>query len=107
MAESRGIVRKIAAERIEILYGAAVRAFPSDRDLSKSYITTLEEIGRHYKVRIPKGMAARICKSCSTPLIEGVNLQVRVIAADKRTIYRCAQCGNTNSLAFAGKSQKK
>ena len=103
MAEARGTVRKIAAERIEILYGAAVRAFPKDKELSRGYIRTLEEIGRHYKVRIPKEIAARICKHCSAPLIDGLNSQIRVIAREKRIIYRCKTCGSTNSLAFAKK----
>lgn len=100
MAEARGAIRKIAAERIEILYGAAVRAFPDDKALSKNYIKLLEEIGRHYKVRIPKETAAQICKSCALPLIEGQNLEIRVIAKEKRKIYRCKSCGATNSLSF-------
>ncbi len=106
MAEARGAVRKIAAERIEILYDAAVRAFPRDRELSKSYIRTLEEIGRHYKVRIPKDVAAIICKKCSLPLIAGQNLEIRVIAGQKRRIYRCKACGKVNSLDFRLKSDR-
>jgi len=94
-------VRKIAAERIEILHEAAVRAFPKDKELSRVYIKTLEEIGRHYKVRIPPRVAAQICKGCSLPLVEGQNLEIRVIAAQKRRIYRCKLCGKTNSLAFS------
>jgi RNase P subunit RPR2 len=98
--EARGLVRKVAAERIEILYGAAARAFPKDKELSRGYIKTLEEIGRHYKVRIPKGIAAQICKKCSLPLVEGQNLEIRVVAREKRRIYRCRSCGSTNSLGF-------
>ena len=100
MAEVRGTVRKIAAERIEVLYEAAVRTYPKDKDLSKGYIKMLEEIGRHYKVKIPSEIAAHICKECSLPLIEGVNSQTRVIAKEKRIIYRCVGCKSTNSLAF-------
>lgn len=100
MAEARGTVRKIAAERIEILYGAAVRAFPKGKEISSGYIRTLEEIGRHYKVRIPKDIAAGICKNCSLPLVEGQNLEIRVIAGQRRRIFRCKTCGKTNSLDF-------
>ena len=100
MAEARGIVRKVAAERIDILYEAAVKAFPTDPELAKSYIRLLGEIGRHYKVRIDKEMAAHICKKCAAPLVEGLNLDVRVIAREKRRLYRCRECGTTNSLSF-------
>ena len=93
MADARGVARKIAAERIDVLYGAAVRAFPKDKELSRGYIKLLEEIGRHYKIRIPKGTAARLCKVCALPLIEGQNLEIRVIAREKRLIYRCKACG--------------
>lgn len=100
MAEGRGVIRKIAAERIEILYAASVKAFPKDPALAKSYIKLLLEIGRHYKVRVPSETAAKICKKCSLPLISGVNTQTRIIAKEKRIIYRCSACQNTNSLAF-------
>lgn len=101
MADGRGVVKRIAAERIEILYRAAVDAFPKDMELSREYISMLEEIGRHYKVKIPKGIAAKVCKHCSAPLIEGVNSEIRIIAKDKRIIYRCKKCGSTNSLPFS------
>ncbi len=107
MPEARGVIRKVAAERIEILYDAAVRAFPEDRELSEGYIRLLEEIGRHYKVKIGKRIAAQICKRCSQPLIEGTNSQIRIIAKDKRIIYRCIVCGGTNSLAFKDPTKMK
>jgi RNase P subunit RPR2 len=98
--EARGVVRKVAAERIEVLYDAAVRAYPMDKELSRGYIRLLEEIGRHYKVRIGKEMAAGICKRCSQPLVAGHNLELRVIAAEKRRVYRCRDCRAVNSLPF-------
>ena len=70
------------------------------RIYQRAYIKLLEEIGRHYKVKIGKEMAARICKKCLQPLIEGVNSQMRIIAKEKRIIYRCSECKGTNSLAF-------
>jgi RNase P subunit RPR2 len=103
MPEARGVIRKIAAKRIEILYDAAVKVYPKDQQLAKDYIKLVLEIGRHYKVKIPKRIAAMICKTCSLPLIEGVNSQTRVIAKEKRIIYRCTDCGETNSLVFGVK----
>ena len=100
MPEARSLIRKIAQERIEILYDAAVRVYPKDQELAKEYIKLLEEIGRHYKVRIPKATAAHICKKCNAPLIEGQNLEVRVLAGQNRRIYRCKVCRSTNSLSF-------
>ncbi len=94
------MIRKVAAERIEILYDAAVRTYPNDQELSKGYIKLLLEIGRHYKIRITKEMAAHICKKCSLPLVSGMNLQTRVLAKEKRYIYRCSGCGTSNSLDF-------
>ena len=80
-----------------------MRVYPKDQELSKDYIKLLEEIGRHYKVRIPKAMAAHICKRCNLPLIEGLNVETRIIAREKRRIYRCRSCGSANSVAFAAK----
>jgi RNase P subunit RPR2 len=100
MPEARGLIRKISAERIEILYAAAVKAYPKETGLARGYIKLLLEIGRHYKVRIPAEMGAHICKECYLPLIEGLNCEQRVIAKEKRIIYRCKNCRSVNSLAF-------
>ena len=100
MAEGRGVIRKVATERIEILYNAAVKAYPKDPQLATGYVKLLLEVGRHYKVRLQRETASHICKSCIAPLIEGLNLEVRVLAGQKRRIYRCKTCGKTNSLAF-------
>ncbi|MDE1866011.1 MAG: hypothetical protein KGH94_05245 [Candidatus Micrarchaeota archaeon] len=100
MPEARGAIRKIASERIEILYNTAVKVYSSDQGLAGEYIRLLLEIGRHYKVKIPKEMAARICKKCQLPLVEGGNLEIRVLAKQRRRIYRCKSCGSVNSLAF-------
>ncbi len=106
MSEGRGLVRKVAAERMEILYSAAVKAYPEDAKLSKERIKLILEIGRHYKAKIPVEMAVHICKRCCLPLIEGRNLEVRVIASQGRSIYRCRVCGSVSSMAF-GKVEKK
>lgn len=100
MPEARGVIRKIAAERVSILFDAAVKTYPKDKELSRNYIKLLLEIGRHYKVRISPEIAAHVCKKCSLPLLDGVNAEIRVLARQKRAVYRCKTCGSTNSLDF-------
>jgi RNase P subunit RPR2 len=100
VADPKSAVRNVARERIEILYELSRDEFKKDKALSKNYISTLIKISQHHKVRLDPKMKAMICKHCKLPLIEGENAQIRIIASQKRKIYRCKICGHTNTLKF-------
>jgi ribonuclease P protein subunit RPR2 len=97
----KGIARKIAKERMTILYQKAMDTFPKDSSLSKEYIKNIKQISNHYKVTLSPEMRAGICKKCMLPLIHGDNLEIRVLAKQKRLIYRCKKCGSTNSFPIS------
>lgn len=100
-ANGKSIAKKVAKERINILYDRARASLHTDRTLSREYTKTLMDISDHYKVRLPPEMRAGICKECMLPLVHGENLQIRVLARQKRRIYRCTECGNTNTLKMS------
>jgi ribonuclease P protein subunit RPR2 len=101
MAKNKGMVSRIASERISILYSLAVRALPDEPKLAHDYTTTIIRIAEHYRIRFDPEVRAHICRKCMMPLAEGLNADMRVIARDRRKIIRCRKCGSTNSLKFA------
>jgi ribonuclease P protein subunit RPR2 len=101
VADGKGVVKKIAKERMAILYELAKQELHKDTTLSRDYIKTLRLISEHYKVRPDQHQKAQTCKHCDLPLIPGDNAETRVIAAQKRILYRCKSCGRANTLRFS------
>jgi ribonuclease P protein subunit RPR2 len=93
MDGKRDLVRKIALERIELLFGDAEIALNDDESLSKRYVKTMRKISSHYKVTIPKRMKDRICTNCDLVLMPGLNCRVRVVSSHRYVAYKCNGCG--------------
>jgi len=92
MDGKRDLVKKIALERIEILFDNAEKTLKEDRPRSKKYVTTLRKISSHYKVTIPKKLKDRICTNCDVVLVPGFNCKVRVVSSHKYVAYMCDSC---------------
>lgn len=99
-AKGSNVVRKVAKERIAILYKLAKENLHKEDSLSIEYIKNLRRISEHYKIRLDPEMKVSICKNCNLPLIPGDNAQLRIIGKEKRRVYRCKTCGRTNSQSF-------
>jgi RNase P subunit RPR2 len=54
------------------------------------------EIGRHYKVSLPRGIKNHICTGCGAILVHGSNCSVRISSGN--VIYKCGECGKTKRL---------
>jgi ribonuclease P protein subunit RPR2 len=96
----RALTERIAKERISILFSLAEERASSEPGLAKSYIRILERIRRHYHVRLPKRMKARICHNCSMILVPGLNCKVTVASSSKIIIYRCMACGKEKHIVY-------
>jgi len=88
----RKIARKIAKERIEILYRMAEeRAMKGDLVLASRYVELMREISKKYNVRIPKEKKYHICKKCNSFLVPGKNATVRLKKG--KVVIKCLRCG--------------
>ena len=88
---SKVIQKKIAKERIDILFEEAKKAFKNAPELSKRYIILARKISMKIKVPIPKDYKKLFCKKCYTFLQPGKTLRTRV--NKKILIYYCKNCG--------------
>ena len=82
--------REIALERITELFRQAEMRFKKSPELSDRYVELAKKIAMKYKVKIPRVLKRRFCKSCFKYLVPGVNCRVRL--TQKKIVYYCSNC---------------
>jgi len=85
--------RRIAKERIRILFELAKKEFEKNPERSRRYVELLRTIGKRYNVRLPKEIKRSFCKVCNTIFIFGKTARVRLDSKRKIRIVRCLSCG--------------
>lgn len=90
--------RKIALERIEVLFKEAKAMFKDDSKLSDRYVQLARKIAMKYKVKIPSEFKRRICKNCHKYLVPGKNCRVRTRKG--HIVYYCLKCKNFMRIGY-------
>ena len=85
--------RRIARERIKILFNLAKETFKKDRKKSRRYIELMRKIGLRYNVRLPKDIKRSFCKKCNTLLVPSETSIVRLDKREKTVRVKCLVCG--------------
>ena len=83
--------KKIALERIKILFEEAEKEFKKNPERSNRYVEIARKISMKTKTKIPSELKRKFCKYCKKYLVPGVNLRVRMNKS--RVIYNCLNCG--------------
>ena len=87
--------KKIALERIDVLFNLAERVFAYDKELANRYVEIALAVQQKAKVRMPRKWKRRYCKKCHSFLVPGVNARVRL--RQKRmshVVIKCLECGH-------------
>lgn len=87
--------KKIALERIDVLFNLAERVFAYDKGLANRYVEIALAVQQKAKVRMPRKWKRRYCKKCHSFLVPGVNARVRL--RQKRmphVVIKCLECGH-------------
>jgi len=82
--------KKIALERIKVLFKEAAEVFPKNKALANRYVQLARNIAMKVKIRIPLEYRRRFCKHCHAYLVPGVNSRVRT--RDGKVIISCLEC---------------
>jgi ribonuclease P protein subunit RPR2 len=99
-AKKSGVVRRIALERIVILYRLAEDTYKTDPDLSRRYLRLVKQISSHYKIKLAKEMKRHICRKCGSLLVPGDTLSVRLASSKRLVMYKCGNCGAEASFPY-------
>ena len=85
--------KRVAGERIEVLFTLAERIFPYEPELADRYVEIALAVQRKAKIRMPRKWKHRYCKKCRSLLVPGVTARVRL--RDGHVVTRCLICGHT------------
>ena len=83
--------RKIAKERIKILFELAEKELKKHPERSRRYVELARKIGLRYNVRLGK-LKRKFCKNCNTLLKPGLTCQVRLDSKNKVVSIICKNC---------------
>ncbi len=82
--------KKIALNRIKILYNKAVSLYDKNPELSRKYIYIILKIKNKFRIRFGSDLKNKFCKKCYTVWIPGKTLSIRIRKG--RIIYQCKYC---------------
>jgi len=82
--------KKIARERIGVLFAQARLAFGEHPERSNRYIELARRIAMRQRVRIDRGLRYQYCHHCYAFLVPGKNMRVRVHRGN--VVVTCRTC---------------
>jgi ribonuclease P protein subunit RPR2 len=82
--------KKIARERIEVLFEQARREFCSHPERSNRYVDIARKIAMRQRIRIDRELRRKFCHHCYSFLVPGRNMRVRVHRGN--VVVTCHSC---------------
>jgi ribonuclease P protein subunit RPR2 len=99
--------RKIALERIHVLFKQAIALFAVEMDLARRYVDLARKIGMRYKVRLPTEYRWMICKHCKDFLFPGKTCRTRIQQRrEPHIVVTCHSCGGYNRIPLNKRGSK-
>ncbi len=83
--------KKIALERIELLFGQAERFFADHPEWSDRCVEHARSIAMRHRIRIPRAYRRKFCRRCHAYLVPGATARVRIHHG--RVVVTCLRCG--------------
>jgi ribonuclease P protein subunit RPR2 len=83
--------KKIARERIEVLFCRAREFFFEDPRISDRCVALARHISMRHRVRIDRLLRKQFCRHCYRFLVPGQNVRVRITRG--KVIMTCLSCG--------------
>ena len=97
--------RKIALERIKVLFKEADTIYKEDPKLSNKYVKLARKISMKYKVKIPSELKKRFCKHCHCFLKPPHNCKVRLHQG--KVVYHCLNCNKIMRFPYTKEQKAK
>ena len=97
--------RRLARERIEILFDRAREFYPENPAASDRCVDLARRIALRQRVRIPRELRRRFCRHCSAYLVPGSTLRVRVRRG--KVVTTCLRCDSRRRYLVAKKGVKR
>ncbi len=99
MRRQRNENKRIARERIHILFNLAENMYSEDPSLAQRYVMLARKIGMRYKVGLPREHRWKVCHNCKGYLFPGGTCRVRFQSKrEPHIVVTCLQCGTNNRM---------
>jgi len=96
--------RKIAKQRIQVLFQQAEEIRRENPQLGSRYVAVARKIAMAAKIRLPREYKRRICRNCNTLLVPGENCRVRVRQRrEPHVVVTCLACGHQTRVLLRKK----
>ncbi len=96
--------KRIAKERIQILFDQADNIFKKNPSLANRYVTLARKLSMKAKVRIPSNLKRKFCKHCYKYLKPSVNARIRTQKG--KLVYYCLNCKKFTRIPLKKKLSK-
>ncbi len=83
-------IKKIARERIEVLFSEAEQIFQKNKDRANRYVELARKLAMKSNLRMAKKYKRKFCKHCYSYLKHGKNSTTRI--RDSKVIIYCKEC---------------
>lgn len=97
--------KRIAEERIKILFNLAFKVLKENPERSRRYIELLRKIALKTNYRLKK-LKRKFCKVCNTPLLPGLTARVRLSKKHKTINVTCLFCGKVYRYPYKPRLRK-
>tara|TARA_Y100000310_G_C20612672_1_gene778865 strand:- start:571 stop:894 length:324 start_codon:yes stop_codon:yes gene_type:complete len=98
-------LKKIAEERIEILFSEAAKVFSKNRERANRYVEMARKLAMKINLRMPVKYKRQYCKHCYSYLKFGDNARKRI--RDSKIIIYCKTCKKYTRIPLSKKSREK
>jgi ribonuclease P protein subunit RPR2 len=100
--------RKIAIERIRILFDLAKDRLHDYPDLAQRYAELARKIAMKMRVKIPPEYKRLICKHCKKFILPGRTCRVRLQPKrEPHIVITCLLCGGITRIPIKGRKRRK
>jgi ribonuclease P protein subunit RPR2 len=86
--------RRIAAQRIQMLFFQARETFRQNPALAQRYVNMARKIAMAAKIRLPTEYRRLVCRHCKSFILPGRNCRVRIKQRrEPHLVITCLNCG--------------
>ena len=86
--------KRIALERVHILFKLARETIHKDKALAQRYVNIARRLAMAAKIRLPREYRRQVCRHCKSFILPGVNSRVRIQQRrEPHVVITCLECG--------------
>ncbi len=99
--------KRIAKERIEILFREAKSQSKEHPDRANRYVFLARKLAMKYRIKLDKKFKRLFCKHCYHYFIHGKNVEVRTNPKTRAVEYLCLDCKEITRFPYTREKKEK